>query len=91
LGPLLSRRQRHEAGGDEKVVGLVDLAAARHPANNPAHPSWLPVAVSLGIVGVGAIAFLVWARIERTWPFGPNEIREEYAQAAMSETVSKPA
>ena len=61
----------------------------RLAANNPAHPTWLPVAVSLGVVAAGAVAFLVWARIERTWPFGPNEIREEYVQAA--EAVSGPA
>jgi hypothetical protein len=24
------------------------------------------------------VAFLVWARIERTWPFGPKVIREEF-------------
>jgi hypothetical protein len=35
--------------------------------------------MSLGWVGLGVVAFLVWARMESSWPFGPIEIREEFA------------
>jgi hypothetical protein len=28
---------------------------------------------------LGIVAFLFWARIEKIWPFGPNEIREEFS------------
>ncbi len=36
------------------------------------------ILLSLGWVGLGVIAFLIWARVEKTWPFGPKEIREEF-------------
>jgi hypothetical protein len=26
----------------------------------------------------GIIAFLIWARAEHSWPFGPKEISEEF-------------
>ena len=32
-------------------------------------PSW---------VALGRAAFLVWARKEKTWPFGPKDIREGF-------------
>ena len=41
--------------------------------------SWLSIGLSIGWIVVGAIAFLVYARAERTWPFGPKEIKEAYA------------
>ena len=28
----------------------------------------------------GVAAFLVWARIEREWPFGPRHVREEFLE-----------
>ncbi|WP_329491414.1 APC family permease [Kitasatospora sp. NBC_01246] len=41
-------------------------------------PGFHPVEWSLAWVVAGCGAFLLWARTERTWPFGPREIREEY-------------
>src|SRR5690349_20888005 len=41
--------------------------------------SWLSIGLSLGWILVGAIAFLVYARAEHTWPFGPKEIKEAFA------------
>ncbi|MFG1929677.1 APC family permease [Mycobacterium sp. NPDC048908] len=41
--------------------------------------SWLSIGLSIGWIVVGAIAFLIYARAERTWPFGPKEIKEAYA------------
>jgi amino acid transporter len=37
-----------------------------------------PVLLSLAWIAAGVIAFLVWARAGKVWPFGPKEIREEY-------------
>jgi amino acid transporter len=41
-----------------------------------------PILLSLGWLAVGAVAFLIWARTERTWPFGPKEIRESFLENA---------
>lgn len=35
-------------------------------------------------IALGIAAFMVWARVEKTWPFGPKEIREEYLTAQRS-------
>ena len=43
--------------------------------------SWLSIGLSLGWILVGAIAFLVYARAEHTWPFGPKEIKEAFVDA----------
>jgi amino acid transporter len=37
-----------------------------------------PILLSLGWLAIGVIAFLIWARLEHTWPFGPKEIHETY-------------
>ncbi|MFF1908021.1 APC family permease [Kitasatospora sp. NPDC058218] len=41
-------------------------------------PGFHPIEWSLAWVVAGCGAFLLWARAERTWPFGPREVREEY-------------
>jgi amino acid transporter len=40
---------------------------------------WPAIRIMLIWTGLGIVAFLVWAKIERTWPFGPKVIREEFA------------
>ncbi|GAA5153289.1 MULTISPECIES: APC family permease [Amycolatopsis] len=35
--------------------------------------------LTLAWIVVGVLAYLVWAKVERTWPFGEKEIREAYA------------
>jgi amino acid transporter len=42
---------------------------------------WSAIRVMLGWTALGIIAFLVWARIEHVWPFGPKDIREEFISA----------
>jgi amino acid transporter len=39
---------------------------------------WAAIRVAIGWTVLGVIAFLVWARVEHVWPFGPKEIREEF-------------
>ncbi len=41
--------------------------------------TWLSIGLSLGWIAVGAIAYLVYAKAENTWPFGPKEIKEAFA------------
>jgi amino acid transporter len=34
--------------------------------------------LSLAWLAAGTIAFLIWASVEKMWPFGPREIKEEF-------------
>ncbi len=43
-------------------------------------PGFHPIEWSLAWVAVGSASFFLWARLEKTWPFGPKEIREEYLE-----------
>ncbi len=44
-------------------------------------PGLHPIELSLLWVVVGVIAFGLWARARKQWPFGPKEIRERYLEA----------
>jgi amino acid transporter len=46
-----------------------------------ANPGVHPIEWSLGWVALGLVAYLIWSKAEKTWPFGPKEIREEYVEA----------
>lgn len=39
---------------------------------------WKIVLMSLAWLALGIIAFLIWAAMEKTWPFGPKELRQEF-------------
>lgn len=41
-------------------------------------PGRHPIEWSLAWLALGCAAFAVWARVEKVWPFGPREIREDY-------------
>jgi amino acid transporter len=45
-------------------------------------PGRHPIEWSLAWLGLGCVAYLLWARLEKVWPFGPREITEEYLAAA---------
>jgi fructoselysine transporter len=32
-------------------------------------------------VAIGVLAYLGWAKVEQTWPFGPKDIRELFPGA----------
>jgi len=51
----------------------------------------MPIVFSLVWIGLGVVAFLGWAKVERTWPFGPREIREEFLERAAREPQSDTA
>jgi amino acid transporter len=44
--------------------------------------TWLSIGLSLGWIVIGCIAFLVYAKTEDTWPFGPKEINEAFVHEA---------
>jgi amino acid transporter len=41
----------------------------------------VPIELSILWVAAGVVAFLVWARVTRVWPFGPKESREAVTAA----------
>ncbi|WP_328615633.1 APC family permease [Amycolatopsis sp. NBC_00355] len=41
--------------------------------------TWLSIGLSVGWLVVGGIAYLIYAKTENTWPFGPKEINEAFA------------
>ncbi|MFJ9855737.1 APC family permease [Streptomyces sp. NPDC101150] len=41
-------------------------------------PGRHPIEWSLAWVAAGVVAFVLWARYEKEWPFGPKRISEEY-------------
>lgn len=46
------------------------------------NPGLHPIEWSLAWVALGVVAFLIWARVEHVWPFGPKEIREDFLTAS---------
>jgi amino acid transporter len=44
--------------------------------------SWLSIGLSLGWIAIGAVAYLIYAKTESTWPFGPKVIKEVYVDEA---------
>ncbi|HUN36540.1 MAG TPA: APC family permease [Trebonia sp.] len=41
---------------------------------------WSAIRLAIAWTVLGVIAFLIWARFEHVWPFGPKEIREEFLE-----------
>jgi fructoselysine transporter len=37
---------------------------------------------------MGVVAYLIWARYEKVWPFGPKEIREVFVEEKSTFTQS---
>ncbi|PXX12106.1 APC family permease [Mycolicibacterium moriokaense] len=44
--------------------------------------SWLSIGLSACWILVGTIAFLIYAKAEHTWPFGPKEVKEAFVDGA---------
>ncbi|MFI6935440.1 APC family permease [Streptomyces sp. NPDC050287] len=44
-------------------------------------PGRHPIEWSLAWLALGIVAYVLWARFEKVWPFGPKEITEEYLTA----------
>ncbi|MFC8513151.1 APC family permease [Streptomyces sp. NPDC057257] len=45
-------------------------------------PGRHPIEWSLAWLALGCVAYILWARFEKVWPFGPKEITEEYLTPA---------
>ncbi|MFE0461572.1 APC family permease [Kitasatospora sp. NPDC058965] len=53
-----------------------------------ANPGVHPIEWSLGWVVLGLAVYLVWSRVERVWPFGAKEIREQYLVEQQAEPAA---
>ncbi|GGO90919.1 APC family permease [Wenjunlia tyrosinilytica] len=53
-------------------------------------PGRHPIEWSLAWVLAGCVAFLLWARFEKVWPYGPKDVSEEYLHGADPDTVPAP-
>ncbi len=50
---------------------------------------WPAIRIMIGWTVAGMIAYIIWAKVNRLWPFGPKEIHEEFLAApADSDTTS---
>ncbi|MDT5181382.1 MAG: hypothetical protein QOJ95_5580 [Mycobacterium sp.] len=47
--------------------------------------TWLSIGLSLGWIVIGCIAYLVYAKAEHTWPFGPKDIHEAFGSGGVDE------
>jgi amino acid transporter len=41
---------------------------------------WSAIRLAIAWTILGVIAFLIWARFEHVWPFGPKEVQEEFLE-----------
>jgi amino acid transporter len=73
------------------VVAFVLWVGTYFASGSQANPQWVPIYLSIAWLVVGVIAYLVYARVERTWPFGPTQVREEYVQTAATEPATGPS
>ena len=46
---------------------------------------WITIFSSIGLLALGVIVFLIWARVETSWPFAEPEIREEFVQLSQQQ------
>jgi amino acid transporter len=74
--PNLQRPYRQWLYPVPTIVALVGWVYVYYSA------TWLSIALSLGWIVIGCVAFLIYAKAETTWPFGPKEIRETYVENA---------
>jgi fructoselysine transporter len=62
-------------------IGWITIYAYADKANPGIHPiEW-----SLAWVALGVVAYGVWSQAEKTWPFGPKHIREQYLEEQQAE------
>lgn len=74
--PNLQRPYRQWLYPVPTIVALVGWVYVYYSA------TWLSIALSLGWIVIGCVAFLVYAKAEKTWPFGPKEITETFVAVA---------
>jgi uncharacterized ion transporter superfamily protein YfcC len=49
---------------------------------------WSAIELAIVWTAMGVVAYLIWARYEKVWPFGPKEIREVFVEEQTNSTQS---
>lgn len=80
--PNLQRPYRQWLYPVPTIVALVGWVYVYYSA------TWLSIALSLGWIVIGCVAFLVYAEAETTWPFGPKDITETFVDVRGDVTSS---
>jgi fructoselysine transporter len=62
------------------IVALVLWIGTYIASGSQASPQWVPIYLSLVWIAAGVVAYLIYARVERTWPFGPTDFNAEYTE-----------
>ncbi|HJP79151.1 MAG TPA: APC family permease [Pseudonocardiaceae bacterium] len=90
--PTLKRPYRQWLYPVPSILALAGWIYVYVSANNGSTlpPIAQPIELSLFWLAAGIIAYLIWAAVEKTWPFGPKEIKQAYLdeQNAAGETVA---
>jgi amino acid transporter len=47
---------------------------------------WSAIELAIVWTALGVVAYLIWARYEKVWPFGPKEIREVFVEEQRTST-----
>ncbi|OPX07966.1 APC family permease [Mycobacterium sp. AT1] len=80
--PNLQRPYRQWLYPVPTIVALVGWVYVYYSA------TWLSIALSLGWIVIGCVAFLIYAKAETTWPFGPKDITETFVDVRGDVTSS---
>lgn len=49
---------------------------------------WSAIELAIVWTAMGVVAYLIWARYEKVWPFGPKEIWEVFVEEKTTFTQS---
>ncbi|MFD2416874.1 APC family permease [Amycolatopsis pigmentata] len=79
--PGLRRPYRQWAYPVPSIIALIGWVFVYYKSGTQA------IVLSLLWLLAGIIAFLIWARVERTWPFGDKEIEERFRAGIESEAA----
>ncbi|GLP69269.1 amino acid permease [Streptomyces sp. TUS-ST3] len=75
--PTLRRPYRMWLYPVPSVIALVGWCVIYGYADKNS-PGRHPIEWSLAWLALGCVAYVLWARFEKVWPFGPKEITEDY-------------
>ncbi len=89
--PTLRRPYRQWLYPVPSILALAGWVYVYVSANNGSTlpPLVRPIELSLYWLAAGIIAFLIWAKVDKTWPFGPREIKEAYLHGPNPEEMAQ--